>query len=26
VVLVELKPISVANWLPSVFDAVGWVI
>jgi len=26
VVLVGLKPISVANWLPSVFDAVGWVI
>jgi len=26
VVLVGLKPISVANWLPSCFDAVGWVI
>jgi len=26
VVLVGLKLISVANWLPSVFCAVGWVI
>jgi len=26
VVLVGLKPISVANWLPQCFDAVGWVI
>jgi len=25
-VLMGLKPISVANWLPSVLDAVGWVI